>query len=90
VDADDPSVRVVQTPTCIEVNGERLQMVRGPRMSAAHCQGRADRSALPLQPLVEKPFDGDNHNVYIYYGEGRGSRRLFRKVKVGGMVACPR
>ena len=31
-------------------------------------------------PIVEKPFDADDHNVNIYYGYGRGTRCLFRKV----------
>ena len=33
------------------------------------------------KPLVEKPYNADDHNVYIYYGFGKGSRRLFRKIK---------
>jgi len=31
-------------------------------------------------PLVEKPYDGDNHNINIYYGNGR-VRSLFRKIQ---------
>lgn len=34
------------------------------------------------KPLVEKPFDAENHEVNIYYplSDGGGCKRLFRKV----------
>lgn len=52
-------------PQSVELEGDTALIIDGNRME---------------KPFVEKPVSGEDHNIHIYFGEGKGGRRLFRKV----------
>eukprot|EP00698_Gefionella_okellyi_P026042 TRINITY_DN9805_c0_g1_i1.p1 TRINITY_DN9805_c0_g1~~TRINITY_DN9805_c0_g1_i1.p1 ORF type:complete len:319 (-),score=38.65 TRINITY_DN9805_c0_g1_i1:168-1124(-) len=66
-------------------HGNYLAVIRGPDRRDDFTQ---DGDTIQFQgkmlrkPFVEKPFDADNHDVFVYFPEsmGGGCRRMFRKV----------
>ena len=69
----------IQTPPgLVFVNREKDQ----PEVKIVEFANYIEVNGVKLEkPFVEKPASGEDHNVYIYYPNWGGTRRLFRKVE---------
>lgn len=73
--------------------GNRLGIKFPTHVPPAEVRLREDGNAIIVngvtieKPFVEKPVSGEDHDVYVYFRDGRGGRKLFRKVtSVAGFV----
>ncbi len=76
-------------PRCDEVmktklleHGVKVEKINEPKWEMLDNDTLCVEGQILKKPFVEKPVDGEDHNVYIYYHteNGGGGRRLFRKV----------
>ena len=66
--------------------GNRLGTKFPTSVPPAEVRLREDGNAIIIngvtieKPFVEKPVSGEDHDVYVYFRDGKGGRKLFRKV----------
>ncbi|QLG71626.1 hypothetical protein HG535_0B06720 [Zygotorulaspora mrakii] len=62
--------------------GVDVQPIKAPKWRMIDEDTLEVNGEIMSKPFVEKPVDGEDHNIYIYYHSknGGGGRRLFRKV----------
>jgi len=67
--------------------GNRLGIRFPTEVPPADVKLREDGNAIIVngvtieKPFVEKPVSGEDHDVYVYFQDGKGGRKLFRKVR---------
>lgn len=65
---------------------KRLGFALPSNIPPANVKLREDGNAIIVdgvvieKPFVEKPVSGEDHDVYVYFRDGKGGRKLFRKV----------